>query len=59
MLRDWRIAMNDKTLVERLREALRFYADDHKNPNDGPWGISSDDFGAVAHAALQPQEKVG
>ncbi len=51
--------MNDKTLVERLREALRFYADDHKNPNDGPWGISSDDFGAVAHAALQPQEKVG
>jgi hypothetical protein len=45
--------------VERKDAALQFYSEDHKNPNDGPWGISSTDFGDVARAALQPQEKVG
>ena len=40
--------------VERLREALRYYADEHKNPNEGPWGANSDDFGDRARAALSP-----
>ena len=38
--------------VERLTGALRFYADFHENPNDGPWGINSQDFGKEARAAL-------
>ena len=38
--------------VERLTRALRFYADFHENPNDGPWGINSQDFGKEARAAL-------
>jgi len=32
---------------------LRFYADNHGNPNDGPWGVNSDDFGFIARQALQ------
>jgi hypothetical protein len=39
---------------ERLREALEFYATDHRNPNEGPWGWLSDDFGQRARAALSP-----
>lgn len=46
-----------KCLVERemlrLRAALSFYAEDHGNPNDGPWGASSVDFGDRARAALR------
>lgn len=38
--------------VERLTGALRFYADFHENPNDGPWGVNSQDFGKAARAAL-------
>lgn len=38
--------------IERLREALRFYAGDHENPSEGPWGAKSTDFGARASAAL-------
>ncbi len=38
--------------VERLTGALRFYADFHENPNDGPWGINSQDFGKEARTAL-------
>lgn len=38
--------------ASRLRQALAFYADFHENPNDGPWGVSSEDFGRVARAAL-------
>jgi hypothetical protein len=38
--------------IERLREALRFYTTDHANPNEGPWGVDSKDFGNVARAAL-------
>ena len=49
-------AMHDikrlKAQVERLTGALRFYADFHENPNDGPWGINSQDFGKEARAAL-------
>lgn len=35
-----------------LAAALRYYANDHKNPDDGPWGINSYDFGKVASEAL-------
>jgi hypothetical protein len=40
--------------IERLREALRFYADEYEFPfpSDGPWGVNSDDFGKIARAAL-------
>ena len=39
--------------IERLREALRYYAKNHyPNVNDGPWGVNSTDFGNVARAAL-------
>ena len=36
-----------------LREALAFYAKDHKRPNEGPWGVNSRDFGDIARAALK------
>jgi len=36
----------------RLRAALHFYSDNHAIPNDGPWGVDSNDFGGVARAAL-------
>ena len=43
-----------ETENERLLEALKFYCDDHqKNPNLGPWGVNSTDFGNTAHRALQ------
>ena len=39
--------------IERLRAALRYYAENHyPNVNDGPWGVNSTDFGDVARAAL-------
>jgi hypothetical protein len=39
--------------IERLREALRYYAKNHyPNIDDGPWGPGSNDFGDVARAAL-------
>ena len=39
--------------IERLRAALRFYADENNpHPNDGPWGVNSSDFGDTARAAL-------
>jgi hypothetical protein len=47
---------NPSVEVERLREALAFYAEDHEFPSDGPWGVNSDDFGNVARAALSKQE---
>lgn len=34
------------------RKALEFYAGDHANPNEGPWGVNSNDFGSVARKAL-------
>ena len=34
------------------RKALEFYAGDHANPNEGPWGVNSNDFGSVAREAL-------
>jgi hypothetical protein len=42
-----------------MREALRFYADDHEFPSDGPWGVNSDDFGNVARQALATQAESG
>lgn len=36
-----------------LKRALEYYAVYHKNPNDGPWGASSDDYGKVALEALK------
>lgn len=39
--------------IERLREALRYYAKNHYPDIDaGPWGVNSADFGDVARAAL-------
>ena len=37
-------------------EALHFYADFYEAPNDGPWGINSDDFGNRALAVLAELE---
>ena len=44
----------DAAEAERVRvvEALHFYADFYENPNDGPWGFNSEDFGKVARKAL-------
>lgn len=44
-------------LIEEAREALRFYAEEHDRPNEGPWGVDSTDFGDVARAALRCLEK--
>lgn len=38
--------------VKALVEALHYYADFYENPNDGPWGILSDDYGYVAKQAI-------
>ncbi len=47
-------------LVEPLVEALRFYSGVHErglsNPNAGPWGVNSTDFGERARAALSSWE---
>lgn len=47
-------------LVEPLVEALRFYSGIHEpglsNPNEGPWGVYSTDFGERARTALQAYE---
>lgn len=40
----------------RLRAALRYYAGLHENPNDGPWGVNSKDFGTVAIEALAQED---
>jgi len=43
---------------ERLREALKYYAENHyPNVNEGPWGANSSDFGDVARAALGEEKK--
>lgn len=42
--------------IEELEVALRFYTGLYEpglsNPNEGPWGINSTDFGEVARKAL-------
>ena len=38
--------------VQALVDALEFYAGPHINPNDGPWGLDSHDYGATAAVAL-------
>ena len=41
---------------DTLRDALEYYANEHANPNDGPWGVNSGDFGQLArHALNTPQ----
>ena len=46
-----------ETEIERLREALRYYAKNHyPNVDDGPWGVNSNDWGDVARAALEEKE---
>ena len=43
--------------IERLREALRYYAKNHYPDIDaGPWGPNSNDWGDVARAALGEKE---
>jgi len=37
----------------RLREAMYFYSGNHAIPNNGPWGVNSNDFGRVAREALE------
>ena len=39
--------------VAAMVEALHFYADFYENPNEGPWGVNSEDFGKVARTALK------
>ena len=41
---------------DQLVAALRFYAEEHQNPNEGPWGANSIDFGDIARAALASVE---
>lgn len=39
---------------DALRSALQFYADENNPcPNEGPWGIGSDDFGQLARTTLE------
>lgn len=39
---------------KRLRAALTYYAEGHsQNPNEGPWGMASTDFGQLAREALK------
>lgn len=38
--------------LDQAVEALVYYAKDHDVPDEGPWGIGSDDFGNTALAAL-------
>jgi hypothetical protein len=38
--------------IAQLEEALRFYAITASNPNDGPWGVNSKDYGYIASIAL-------
>ena len=50
-----RLTARIAALVKRLEEArgvLHFYADFHENPNEGPWGVNSQDFGEAARAFL-------
>lgn len=53
-------AAKDKARIERLEAALRFYTGRYEPalscPNEGPWGVNSGDFGAVAIAALEDRE---
>lgn len=38
--------------VKKLSVGLHFYADEYEDPNQGPWGASSPDFGRVARTIL-------
>lgn len=48
--------MQERHELERqlkvAREALVYYASDHARPDEGPWGVNSNDFGDLARAAL-------
>lgn len=49
-------AVNTYPAVEGLVKALEFYSGMYEpgltNPNDGPWGVNSTDFGERARSAL-------
>lgn len=46
----------DAARVAALEGALNFYAANHEWPNEGPWGVDSNDFGNVARAAMAATE---
>lgn len=50
--RDEAVSVMQCPEVMALVDALHYYADFHENPNDGPWGLASDDYGKVAREAL-------
>ena len=41
------------TRMEKMEAALRFYAGSHLVPDEGPWGINSNDCGQRANEALE------
>ena len=54
------LATENVRLVKQDAEAtiaLKFYADFYENPNDGPWGVNSSDFGKTARAFLAGEGK--
>ncbi len=48
-----------KAQLAKAVEALRFYADSHEIPSEGPWGLHSNDFGSKARTVLADIEKGG
>lgn len=46
-----------KAQLAKALDALRFYADPHEIPSEGPWGLHSNDFGSKARAVLAEIEK--
>ena len=47
------------TQLAKAKEALRFYADPHERPNEGPWGALSDDWGKRAAETLAALQQEG
>ena len=41
-----------KAKLDKAKDALRFYGDNHPYPNDGPFGAGSTDFGHRARTTL-------
>jgi hypothetical protein len=49
----WTLETIGQERISELEAALKFYAVHHQNPNEGPWGQASTDFGSVAREALK------
>ena len=45
-------ALKAEALLEKAVKGLEFYAMAHAVPSEGPWGVSSVDFGNLARATL-------